>query len=1123
MDSSYPHTSAAFLPSQEAASPKSSLAGPRVSRSRSTSHPIKIVFLTAKKAIQHQFSNPNQPTPAQQATMLPSTLKSPDLDDICKTSDGLRFKSTLFSCPSSPEVSVGHVSGQLLELVCPLQNPHPETTTMRLTRPNVIDLDLMDETPLRIKTSSLPTQTARKSSHRRRWTTQRSKDTPHDTNNIEPFNLTFINEQALALSPNARSGSGSSRTRPILNEFQDRYHSDESSNSDSSSFQSFQFVNHDNIASSQLIAPRSFENPIYDSQDSLDIEDLTTPTLKSCERFQDDNSITPCQTFSTPNLKNPNQRMCMTPRMIYEDYQRKFNQEDIIIRSRDSHSSPRQFTNREDEHIADDNQTFYDATDGSDADMSSAVALHHMVLNSSDAPLEDSSDESFESFGDDEMFGSLLRNKSSPNRKPGFPLNGVFPLPPAARTPSYPPSNVPRTPSPKQGMGKSSKNSTPESIVPRKLTDGDDRALRQSKSSSPLALGKPIVAKPLHPRPVNSHEKALFQLQPSPYRHVERESAVHEGPDHLESSTRLMQMFDSFLERSPKRNGANVSAGSLTRKSMRKLKLEESPLKKFSILHFPETPELIVQFKRPGARDSHRTPLTVAHNQRPSGPVSGVSTKPKLGANVRSVEADFNPPVTSLPNIGSLLPPQDCFPPASAKGTGNLLHHRDEHASPASDSDDEPGQSPKTPFGSFFNPSNQPQPCVPRYGRMLSDEGLAQKIVFKQDSYSPPTSQSLSLEVLEEDEHIHRSSKLGHPTDPRENRTAPEHHHKNQTHASHAPWLKHRGSIAKISSMADGILSIFTSQKHPKEFLHIGGLTGSSDRDNSVDNESSSSTEEGFDSPPHKSTWSSILEQDFGQSKSNPLLNSVNASRQKASRGKTVSGRILFEELNHELGHYQQPTGRNNEARMNHTDSLINIRPHYKNAGPFTYDTCTPSRSGSLQDVEFQKEHGIIIEAICGVTEDVSTEVQQILSPIRLYGKQQGVLETGNWKTNNLNFQSMVSQYKVTASNSKTSENMVRATEVVNLSAVTARSRDRALTEETHQPRAGRIPEGEEEEAEKEKKESLMVYKIQEEDDNQILTFEMNRLKRIFHNKALKSSKSKSKISSKPLANLFNH
>ncbi|KAH9461763.1 hypothetical protein Pst134EB_005684 [Puccinia striiformis f. sp. tritici] len=446
MDSSYPHTSPAFLPSQEAASPKSSLAGPRVSRSRSTSHPIKIVFLTAKKAIQHQFSNPNQPTPAQQATMLPSTLESPDLDDICKTSDGLRFKSTLFSCPSSPEVSVGHVSGQLLELVCPSQNPHPETTTMRLTRSNVIDLDLMVETPPRIKTSSLPTQTARKSSHRRRWTTQRSKDTPHDTNNIEPFNLTFINEQALALSPNARSGSGISRTRPILNEFQDRYPSDESSNSDSSSFQSFQFVNHDNIASSQLIAPRSFENPICDSQDSLDIEDLTTPTLKSCERFQDDNSITPCQTFSTPNLKNPNQRMCMTPRMIYEDYQRKFNQEDIIIRSRDSHSSPRQFTNREDEHIADDNQTFYDATDGSDADLSSAVALHHMVPNSSDAPLEDSSDESFESFGDDEMFGSLLRNKSSPNRKPGFPLNGLFPLPPAARTPSYPPSNVPRTP-----------------------------------------------------------------------------------------------------------------------------------------------------------------------------------------------------------------------------------------------------------------------------------------------------------------------------------------------------------------------------------------------------------------------------------------------------------------------------------------------------------------------------------------------------------------------------------------------------------------------------------------------------------------------------------------------------
>ncbi|KAH9443532.1 hypothetical protein Pst134EA_032762 [Puccinia striiformis f. sp. tritici] len=109
---------------------------------------------------------------------------------------------------------------------------------MRLTRSNVIDLDLMVETPPRIKTSSANPD-RQKSSHRRRWTTQRSKDTPHDTNNIEPFNLTFINEQALALSPNARSGSGISRTRPILNEFQDRYPSDESSNSDSSSFQSF--------------------------------------------------------------------------------------------------------------------------------------------------------------------------------------------------------------------------------------------------------------------------------------------------------------------------------------------------------------------------------------------------------------------------------------------------------------------------------------------------------------------------------------------------------------------------------------------------------------------------------------------------------------------------------------------------------------------------------------------------------------------------------------------------------------------------------------------------------------------------------------------------------------------
>jgi hypothetical protein len=165
-----------------------------------------------------------------------------------------------------------------------------------------------------------------------------------------------------------------------------------------------------------------------------------------------------------------------------------------------------------------------------------------------------------------------------------------------------------------------------------------------------------------------------------------------------------------------------------------------------------------------------------------------------------------------------------------------------------------------------------------------------------------------------------------------------------------------------------------------------------------------------------------------------------------------------------------------------------------------------------------------IIESTAEVTEDVSNDVQQILSPIRLYGKQQGVLETGNWKTNNLNFQSMKSQYQPTFTGYAT-ENSCRIdgpSEIERNEMGTTSRRDRTMTEETQKQR-GYISQEEEEQAEREKKESLLVYKIQEEDENQIINFEMNRLRRIFHHKALKSFKSKSKLSSKPLAKLFHH
>lgn len=223
-------------------------------------------------------------------------------------------------------------------------------------------------------------------------------------------------QQTLATSENTASYSRSIDSRHSVDEELRDYPTA------SSSTQSLQSCYHTNVDSTQL--PPAY--PINeDNKENLDIEDLTTPTLKSCERFEDDNSITPCQTFSVPNLTKGIQ---LTPRMIYEEYQRKFNQEEIIIKSKKPKISPSHPSTRP--AIHNDN---HGSLQKANNIMSSATALGESCL--SDTSLEDPSDESFESFGDDQFFGPPLSSKlPKSTRQRISPLLSTFPLPPTARS-----------------------------------------------------------------------------------------------------------------------------------------------------------------------------------------------------------------------------------------------------------------------------------------------------------------------------------------------------------------------------------------------------------------------------------------------------------------------------------------------------------------------------------------------------------------------------------------------------------------------------------------------------------------------------------------------------------------
>ncbi|PLW41372.1 hypothetical protein PCASD_08895 [Puccinia coronata f. sp. avenae] len=1143
---------------QKASASESSAIPPSAARSRSASHPIKTAFLSTKKAIQHQFIHPSL---AQQhattASLIPPANVDPTCDDTHKASDALRFKSRLFSPPSNPQISVGFISRQFLEPVCPPQTPHCQSNfhnkplpgsskvpsaqaiplplhssncPIRPIRSNMVDPDLMVREPLPVIVSSLVDQPIKKRSHRRRWTTQRSKNNNSlDSNAAEPFDLFFINQQALL-------NSGSAAGYNIHN-IQSLKHSEDKQNEcDSSLSQSLQFNDPSHPSRYQLPVSCSSTDINHKKHEDADYEDLTTPTLQSCEKFQDDNSITPCQTYSTPSFTKTQRDLRMTPRMIYEDYQRKFKQEDIIIQSSDPKLLSEQFSSTPWQRPLQSNVNHTINTNPGDHVLSSAIALHEPSVG--DSGLDDPADESFECYGDGQVFGTRSPSKSQRIS----PVIDIFPLPPAPRS-SCLPSNVQRTPSPKQMMGQDLKAVGPENMTPRHLLGSDKSGLGKSGSASPLILGKPlrVNSSPRHhtksltcrPPNFNCHTNPPFQLQPSPYRHMEHASSVHDGPDHLESSARLMQMFDSFLESSPKSSVLNASPrSSLSRKSTRKLKLDHSPLRKMSSLHFPETPQPILPSKLTVTRDtfgrnSHRTPFTTVHHQRASALAHKQSMKNlnlETSASSGTKNSSF---VQSLPQSGSLF-----SPPPSADGSKHFPSNRDDHSSPASDSDYEPSPSPKTPFGNFFNPPNHLELTVPNF-----DDPTLSRDVFLQklDAYNCLSSQPHSLEVLEADGSMNRFS---NPTKLIENRTrASKHEDVNQVEVSHAPQIKNKSSAARLSSIADGILSRFTNQRCPKEPLHLGESFGQAMRD-----PAHIPPDEGFDSSAQNSNWTSILEYDFYPKRETDLLNVRSTVGQKMSSFKPISGRILFEESSHGS---EKGVAKNQSQKAARSNNSNDLSDHYllkqlinlgKTAGPSIDEVEGPSQIGERKPetsrsplVQPKKrlnspEQEIIIESTAEVTEDVSNDVQQILSPIRLYGKQQGVLETGNWKTNNLNFQSMKSQYQPTFTG-YAPENSCRIdspSEIERSEMGTTSRRDRTMTEETQKQR-GYISQEEEEQVEREKKESLLVYKIQEEDENQIINFEMNRLRRIFHHKALKSFKSKSKLSSKPLAKLFHH
>ncbi|WAQ81716.1 hypothetical protein PtA15_2A27 [Puccinia triticina] len=1102
--------------SQQALASESNASASRANRARSSSHPTKAVFPTAKKTLQYQVSNVDLAqqyftTTHQPSIILPS-LDLLNLDNTHKPSDTLRFKSTLFSPLSNPEISVGYFSRLLEpEPTRPLEITHRET-------------ELPDRLhSVHTKPTAPPTSL---------------------TNLCVPARLTRLNVVSQDLTVQAQS---SSLKKSSVNCFREQHRDCESI-----STQSLQLRDHNATDWNHPSAPNPISNLDHNHEESFDIEDLTTPTLKSCERFEDDNSITPCQTFSTPNFKKLHQGIRITPRMIYEDYQRKFNEEDVIIKSRDSHLSP----SSSHEHpyfqtgangsagttIPSGSKTTYAFSKISTMCSDGAAPSTSVSLDASlcDTSLEDSADESFESFGDDQIFGSLFSIKTQLAYKPNSQVTDVFPLPPVTRSGSCHPSNVQRTPSPKHVYvaGHEPRITTPDNVIPKIVMDVNDSELRKTRITSPLVLGKPLNVKPSiknntpgldsQPSSPNDQGKKPFQLPPSPYRHVENKSRIHDGPDNLECSTRLMNMFDTFLECSPKNSGSNVLArSSLSKKSNRKLKLDESPLKKLSSIHFAETPELILQPKRSFVGDSfglhsHGVPFNLPASQRPSSLAFESSQNPNADPSASLAVTNSTPLRKRLPNVRSSLSLQECCPSLSVDGKNKFLSRRVEHPSPASDSDDEPSQSPKTPFGNIFNPSNRFEPYVP-FESSLSAKSLTQKLGFKPDVYNSLDSQPRSLEELEEPGSFHVFSKVVNSTKQNGNSTC-------TADPSHGPQLKTRRSIAKF--MSNGLLSRFTNQKYPRGSFPSSDSIGNLRKGH----QANSPTDEGFESSPHRSNWSSIIEHEFDQSRANSSLNALNSSRQKASGGKLISGRVLFQELDPRFDVQDASIMDNHRAiRSSNTASMTynyslrrfkNEHPHSTTTGPSTYDEGALIRSGketaithmpvSQSRKAFEQEHEILVEASSESTEDDSKDPQQILSPIRLYGKQQGILETGNWKTNNLNFQSMKSQYQP-----PTSKNGDRLSAFKIHDESTARRRDRTVTEETQKKKAAGIPE-EDEEAEREKKESLMVYKIQEEDDNQIINFEINRLKKIFYNKALKSSKSKSKLS-KPPAKLFDH
>lgn len=1029
---------------------------------------------------------------------------------------------------------------------------------VRPARPNLVDPDLVPQTILPVIVSPLANQLLKKKKYRKRWASRSKSANIGNLNASLPFNQMLTNHKAFNLLRKADNISNCGKT-----------------DLGTSDRENYSFVDHLNLSphffafSTHKIDTSSFATSkptdcLYtgDEQES-DIEDLTTPTLKSSETFDDDTSITPSQTHRTPACNKAESKVPLTPRIIFEDFQRQFNHEDLMIRSKDlkalnipgddvvQRSDPstcaslgpippmRQAaydTNAESNEIGHDSgeerQKLALCNSGHELGM---TGLANAAL--SDASPVDPADESFESFGDDQILSSNLSDGVNAPRQGKLRLVDIFPLPPVTRSPARDAQSMASSKSNFEKICRITMEgsaSPPTGNIENKSEAGKVRPTPLVFGGLLPGEGSKVILKlnPVRPSSEATQESHSFQHRPSSYRHVASESKDDKGPDHLEAATRMMRMFEIYLENSPKTNGQNTPPiSSISNKPSRKFKLQDSPLKKFGDFRIPETPKQVSQAEHshfqgnPLAKSSHWTPPNAGHVTRSSGLVSQTSVDEMIQTNESSLQGrstSFDYSYLKADDVS--LSPDDSEPGSILEKLYNPVSSVEEYTSPLSDSDTGPFQSPRTPFGYLDHLSNPFEPCVPK----LKHPSFIQHLSF--GSHQPASS---ATEPSEIDSPIH--SRASVHSDPR-NRESPS------TCSFPGPPLKQMRSISKISNMADELLSRITSQKFSKDNVDYRKSESTSVQEISIDCEGNSDILDISSSSGQISRWPIIIQGDLCHSQFFSPLNFALTTSRDHSIIKPVLGRNLLEQPNDDqkLGdidilHRKSllESKKNNSRdfsskpmeieglaprwqRKEASNNQISLSLTMKGKNQSLVSDSSIKRdvnSFKLADESIVSQENFNFSIGLSVNKsEMDEDIQHGMSPIRLYGKQQGILETGQWKKNNLNFQSMKSQYE-----SQRSKKSVKKGPAFLNHANGEGSQNSTMRGSVHCGSEISLMKGEilTEEEEMEEKESLIVYKIQEEDENQIMDFEMNRLKKIFFNKSLKASRSKAKLSSK--------